>query len=73
MTPRLRAEAALREGYSVMLGDTHHDAQREERYGEMLLRREADGLIFHYSPEQMQRQMQLELRIGSLLSAASRT
>ncbi len=25
-------EAALREGYSVMLGDTHHDAQREERY-----------------------------------------
>jgi LacI family repressor for deo operon, udp, cdd, tsx, nupC, and nupG len=29
-----------------MLGDTHHDAQREERYGEMLLRREVDGLIF---------------------------
>jgi len=39
-------EAALREGYSVMLGDTHHDSQREERYGEMLLRREVDGLIF---------------------------
>jgi LacI family repressor for deo operon, udp, cdd, tsx, nupC, and nupG len=39
-------EAALREGYSVMVGDTHHDAQREERYGEMLLRREVDGLIF---------------------------
>ena len=39
-------EAAVREGYSVMLGDTHHDAQREERYGEMLLRREVDGLIF---------------------------
>lgn len=39
-------EAALREGYSVMLGDTHHDPQREERYGEMLLRREVDGLIF---------------------------
>ena len=39
-------EAALREGYSVMLGDTHHDLQREERYGEMLLRREVDGLIF---------------------------
>jgi len=35
--------AALREGYSVMLGDTHHDAQREERYGEMLLQREVDG------------------------------
>jgi LacI family repressor for deo operon, udp, cdd, tsx, nupC, and nupG len=39
-------EAAQREGYAVMLGDTHHDAQREERYGEMLLRREVDGLIF---------------------------
>src|SRR5580692_2951181 len=39
-------EAAQREGYSVMLGDTHGDAQREERYGEMLLRREVDGLIF---------------------------
>jgi LacI family repressor for deo operon, udp, cdd, tsx, nupC, and nupG len=39
-------EAALRAGYSVMLGDTHHDSQREERYGEMLLRREVDGLIF---------------------------
>jgi LacI family repressor for deo operon, udp, cdd, tsx, nupC, and nupG len=39
-------EAAHREGYAVVLGDTHHDAEREERYGEMLLRREADGLIF---------------------------
>src|ERR1700722_6744216 len=39
-------EAALREGYAVVLGDTHHDPAREERYGEMLLRREADGLIF---------------------------
>jgi len=39
-------EAALREGYSVMVGDTHHDTQRDERYGEMLLRREVDGLIF---------------------------
>lgn len=32
-----------------------------------------DGLIFHYSPEQMQRKMQLESRIAFLLSAASRT
>jgi LacI family repressor for deo operon, udp, cdd, tsx, nupC, and nupG len=39
-------ESALREGYAVVLGDTHHDPDREERYGEMLLRREADGLIF---------------------------
>jgi LacI family repressor for deo operon, udp, cdd, tsx, nupC, and nupG len=39
-------EAALREGYAVVLGDTHHDSAREEWYGEMLSRREADGLIF---------------------------
>jgi LacI family repressor for deo operon, udp, cdd, tsx, nupC, and nupG len=39
-------EAALREGYAVVLGDTHHDPARQERYEEMLLRREADGLIF---------------------------
>jgi LacI family repressor for deo operon, udp, cdd, tsx, nupC, and nupG len=30
-------EAAQREGYAVVLGDTHHDPVREERYGEMLL------------------------------------
>jgi LacI family transcriptional regulator, repressor for deo operon, udp, cdd, tsx, nupC, and nupG len=39
-------EAAMREGYSVVLGDTHHDTAREELYAQMLLRREADGLIF---------------------------
>ena len=39
-------EAAHREGYAVVLGDTHHDTGREDRYSEMLLRREADGLIF---------------------------
>ncbi len=39
-------EAALRAGYAVVLGNTHHDPGREEWYGEMLLRREADGLIF---------------------------
>src|SRR6201996_5641772 len=39
-------DAAHREGYAVVLGDTHHDPDREDRYGEMLLRREADGLIF---------------------------
>ncbi len=39
-------EAAVREGYAVVLGDTHHDLQREEGYGQMLLRREVDGLIF---------------------------
>jgi LacI family repressor for deo operon, udp, cdd, tsx, nupC, and nupG len=39
-------EAAQREGYAVVLGDTHYDPGLEERYGDMLLRREVDGLIF---------------------------
>src|SRR5262245_34471722 len=39
-------DAALREGYSVLVGDTQHDEAREERYALMLKRKEADGLIF---------------------------
>jgi LacI family repressor for deo operon, udp, cdd, tsx, nupC, and nupG len=39
-------DAAQREGYSVLLGDTQHDRQREERYAQMVRRKEADGLIF---------------------------
>ncbi|HEV8397530.1 MAG TPA: LacI family DNA-binding transcriptional regulator [Vicinamibacterales bacterium] len=39
-------DAALRAGYSVLVGDTQHDEQREEGYARMLKRREADGLIF---------------------------
>src|SRR5262249_23415442 len=39
-------EAAQRAGYSVLLGDTQLDQRREERYALMLLRKEADGLIF---------------------------
>lgn len=39
-------EAAVRAGYALVLGDTHHDPEREELYAQMLLRREADGLIF---------------------------
>src|ERR1700761_6682995 len=31
-------EAAQREGYAVVLGDTHYDPGLEERYGDMLLR-----------------------------------
>ena len=38
--------AALRASYAVLLGDTQHDEQREQQYASMLLRREADGLIF---------------------------
>ena len=39
-------DAAQREGYSVLLGDTQHDREREERYAQMVRRKEADGLIF---------------------------
>src|SRR6266481_985056 len=39
-------DAAQREGYAVLLGDTQHDEKREERYAVMLKRKEADGLIF---------------------------
>ncbi len=39
-------ETAHREGYAVLLGDTQHDEQREERYAAILKRKEADGLIF---------------------------
>jgi LacI family repressor for deo operon, udp, cdd, tsx, nupC, and nupG len=46
-------EAAHREGYGVLLGDTQHDEMREERYALMLRRKEADGLLFlgHRVPE----------------------
>jgi len=39
-------EAALAAGYSVLLGDTHHEETREEQYAAMFRRKEADGLIF---------------------------
>jgi LacI family transcriptional regulator, repressor for deo operon, udp, cdd, tsx, nupC, and nupG len=39
-------DAAQREGYSVLLGDTQHNEEREDRYALMLKRKEADGLIF---------------------------
>ncbi len=39
-------DAAQREGYAVLLGDTQHDPEREDRYAQMLRRKEADGLIF---------------------------
>lgn len=38
--------AAQAAGYSVLLGDTRHEVEREEQYAGMLARREADGLIF---------------------------
>ena len=39
-------DAAQREDYAVLVGDTQHDACREEWYAQMLRRKEADGLIF---------------------------
>jgi LacI family transcriptional regulator, repressor for deo operon, udp, cdd, tsx, nupC, and nupG len=47
-------DAAQRDGYSVLLGDTQHDEKREERYASMLRRKEADGLIFlgHRLPQE---------------------
>jgi LacI family repressor for deo operon, udp, cdd, tsx, nupC, and nupG len=48
-------EAAQAAGYSVLLGDTRHDPEREEQYGQMLRRKEADGLIFlgHRLPDSL--------------------
>jgi len=39
-------DAALRAGYAVLIGDTQDEPTREERYAQMLQRKEADGLIF---------------------------
>jgi len=49
-------DAAQREEYAVLLGDTQHDDRREQRYALMLSSKEADGLIFlgHRLPEAAQ-------------------
>ncbi|MEJ7926344.1 LacI family DNA-binding transcriptional regulator [Sphingobium sp. AN641] len=39
-------ETAQAAGYAVLLGDTNDNAEREAQYAAMLLRKEADGLIF---------------------------
>lgn len=39
-------DTAEQEGYSVLLGDTRDDMDREAQFADMLLRKEADGLIF---------------------------
>ena len=46
-------DAAQREDYAVLFGDTQHDDGREQRYALMLKSKEADGLIFlgHRLPE----------------------
>src|SRR5690606_27864291 len=38
-------EAAQAAGYAVLLGDTQHQPEREERYAQMLPRNEADGMF----------------------------
>jgi LacI family repressor for deo operon, udp, cdd, tsx, nupC, and nupG len=39
-------DAAQREGYAVLVGDTQHNPEREDRYAQMLRQKECDGLIF---------------------------
>jgi LacI family transcriptional regulator, repressor for deo operon, udp, cdd, tsx, nupC, and nupG len=39
-------DAAQKNGYAVLVGDTQDDETREERYAQMLKQKEADGLIF---------------------------
>jgi LacI family transcriptional regulator, repressor for deo operon, udp, cdd, tsx, nupC, and nupG len=43
---RRAEDTAEQEGYSVLLGDTRDDENREAQFADMLLRKEADGLIF---------------------------
>jgi LacI family repressor for deo operon, udp, cdd, tsx, nupC, and nupG len=52
-------DAAQREEYAVLLGDTQHDERREQRYALMLSRKEADGLIFlgHRLPDAAQQRI----------------
>ena len=54
-------DAAQREGYAVLVGDTAHNEEREERYALMLKRKEADGLIFlgHRLPKEAARLLKL--------------
>ena len=48
-------EAAQKAGYAVLLGDTRNRIESEEQYGDMLSRREADGVIFlgHRLPDNL--------------------
>ncbi len=50
-------DAAQREGYAVLVGDTQHNEKREEGYALILKRKEADGLIFlgHRLPKEAAR------------------
>lgn len=43
---RRAEDTAEQAGYSVLLGDTRDDESREAQFADMLLRKEADGLIF---------------------------
>jgi LacI family repressor for deo operon, udp, cdd, tsx, nupC, and nupG len=54
LIPQGIEDAALRAGYAVLIGDTQHEPTREERYAQMLHRKEADGLIFlgHRLPDE---------------------
>jgi LacI family repressor for deo operon, udp, cdd, tsx, nupC, and nupG len=56
-------EAASAAGYSVLLGDTRHEDEREAQFADMLRRREADGLIFlgHRLPDSL---VEMVARLG---------
>jgi LacI family repressor for deo operon, udp, cdd, tsx, nupC, and nupG len=55
-------EAAQKAGYSVLLCDTRDDRRLEEQYASMLLRHEADGLIFlgHRLPDVLRSQIEAD-------------
>lgn len=63
-------EISQREGYSVLLGDTHHDPEMEEKYGLMLQRHEADGLIFlgHRLPNSVRAWMSTRQKLAPVVN-----
>lgn len=63
-------EAAQRDGYSVLIGDTQHDPAREERYAHMLKRKEADGLIFlgHRLPREAEGLLRASVRCAPVVN-----
>lgn len=68
-------EIAQREGYAVLLGDTHHGTDPEGRFGLMLQRHEADGLIFlgHYLPESVKSWMRTRRGLPPVVNGCERS
>lgn len=55
-------DAASLAGYSIVLGDTRYQPDREEQYGAMLRRREVDGLVFlgHTLPPSLAKMLEIQ-------------